>query len=63
MRPKRILLKIRSREISFVDNLLLSCQIVLKFCIEVVSVPRSMHIFKKDLTTEIDNQDFAKFEF
>ena len=60
-------LKPKSREIAFARNLLLSCQIVLKFCTEHDSITVVLCAkFQHDLTTRMDVMDkrhFTKFEF
>ena len=59
--------ELKSREISFAHNSLLSCQIVLKFCTEhgsITVVPFAN--FENELTTEVDVMDdrnFVIFEF
>ena len=60
-------LKLKSREILFAHNSLLSWQIVLKFCTEHGSNTAVLCAnFENDLSTYIntvDKQDFARFEF
>ena len=60
-------LKLKSREISFASNLILSCQSFWKFCTEhgsITAVPCAN--FSKRLATEMgvmDERDFAIFRF
>ena len=51
-------LKLKSREISFVHNLMLSCQIIFKFSTEHGSVTAMLCAnCQKDLTTEVDDME------
>ena len=60
-------LQLKFRIISFVNDLLLSQQIVLKFCIEHGSITAMLCVkCQNDLTSEIDvmdKRDFVRFEF
>ena len=65
--PSETHLKIKSREISFAHNLLISCQIALKICTGHGSITAVLCAnFQNNLTTEMNETDerhFARFEF
>ena len=65
--PSETRLKLKSREISFAHNVLISCQIALKICTGHGSITAVLCVnFQNDLITEtdvMDERDFTRFEF